>query len=64
MIWKFVFVYLVGFIIFAILNTFALRWGGENIEDAKIKGAAVALLWFLELPQLIIEWFKKGGIKK
>lgn len=65
MIYKIIFIYLVGFVIFAILNTVAFYWGGgEKLEEAKLKGATIAIFWFLELPQLIIEAIKRGVRKK
>lgn len=59
MIYKIIFIYLVGFVIFAILNTFALYWGTKDVEDSKIKGATVAIFWFLELPMIILDLLKR-----
>lgn len=60
MIYKIIFIYLVGFVIFAVLNTFALYWGTKDAEDSKIVGVAVAIFWFLEVPMIILGLLKRG----
>lgn len=57
---KIIFVYLVGFVIFAVLNTGVLYWGTKDAEDSKIVGATLAIFWFLEIPAIILGLLKRG----
>ena len=61
MIYKIIFAYLVGFVIFAVLNTGVLYWGGHKPKDAEIVGATLAVFWFIEFPLILLSLLKGGN---
>ncbi len=63
MIYRILFVYLVGFVIFAVLNTGVLYWGGNKPKDAEIVGATLAVFWFIEIPLILLNLLKGGKDK-
>ena len=63
MLYRILFVYLTGFVIFAVLNTGILYCGGDKSKDAEIVGATLAVFWFIEIPFILYSLLKGGKHK-